>query len=745
MSWGEGKESKEEIEIETEKMKALLFRETGSVFKNHRLKKISLFFAFFLGILIIFAVHFLPEDLPVQEGQVSPTTIKASQTITFEDTAKTAERKKQAEQNIKEVYVLDRSIITGMEQSLTNSFADLEAIINADKNSTEKMEALEKNFAMGEGTVRALVSLDADTLKSLYLEAENLLQNYWQNGVRDTEVTEKKTALFNQIDLLNLTVPYKNLLKAVFNQMDFQANYLKDEEATLKAKREASQNQGVVMVEIRKGQKIVGEGEVVTAEHIEILEALGYKRSVDPYITLLGISIFTILAYALTLIYLKYYRKDLYRKEINPVILGLLCFVLLLLTHWISSINISSNPEIAKLVGFLIPTATFSMLIAILLDTTLAIFMTVLLSFFIGILTGNQLSYAITAFVSGLVGVYSVAKFNQHFDWVKAGLFISIANVVSISALGLMNNDEWFVLLIGCSIGVANGIVSSIFAYGSLPFLESGFKVTTSVRLLELSNPNQPLLKRLLIEAPGTYHHSIMVGNLGEAAADLVGADSLLVRVGAFYHDIGKLKRPYFFTENQLGEENPHDKLSPSLSALIITSHLKDGLEIARQQNLPPEIIDLIAQHHGTGLVTYFYHKALEMGNSDSIKEEEYRYQANKPQSKEAAIIMLADSVEAAVRSMSSPNAGKIEGQVRKLIKERLEDGQLDECALTFKDLDLIATAFTRILSGIFHTRIEYPENVLEAMRGGNLLSGDNDGESAGENHDNATNERSNI
>lgn len=733
-----GKDSEEEITIETQKMKATLLRQSGAVFGNRRVRNIVSFLAFFLGILIIFAIHFLPEDLPVQEGQVSPRTIKAPQTKTFEDTAKTAERKKQAEDNIKEVYILDRSVLTKMEQTVNDRFADLEAIINSERSSTEKMALLEEKFGLTEGTVRALVSLDADTIKILQLEAMTLLKNHWQDGVREDEVVKKKTELYNQLDLLNLTVPYKNLLRSVFDQVDFQTNYLLDEEATLKAKREASQSQGVVMVEVRKGQKIIEEGEVVTAEHIRILEALGYKRSAAPYITLLGISLFTALASVLVVIYLKFYRRHLYQKGFNFVLLGLISFVALLFIHLISSINISSNPEIARLAGYLIPVATFSMLIAILLDTALAIFMTVLLCFYIGIMTGNELSYAITGFVSGLVGIYSVAKINRHFDWVKAGLFISLANVFTITSMELMNNEQWYVLLIGGSIGVINGIVSAIFAYGSLPFLESCFKITTSVRLLELSNPNQPLLKRLLIEAPGTYHHSIMVGNLAEAAADAVGADSLLVRVGAFYHDIGKLRRPYFFTENQMGGENPHEKLSPSLSALIITSHVKDGVEIARQENLPAEVIDLIAQHHGTGLVTYFYHKALEMGNSDSIKEDEYRYHAEKPQSKEAAIIMLADSVEAAVRSMSSPSPGKIEGLVRKMIKERLEDGQLDECELTFKDLDLIAIAFTRILSGIFHTRIEYPENVLEAMKGGNLSSEDSSGEPTGERHNNS-------
>lgn len=719
-------------------MKVPFLKKVGSIWNNRRIKKIVWFTSFFLGILGIFALHFIPEDLPVKEGQVSPATIKAPQTITFEDTKKTAERKKLAEGRIEEVYVLDGSILEKMEQDVNNCFDEFTMLINSPMGSLEKMKSLQEKYNLKESAVRALVSLDSNTIKSLNLEAISQLKSYWQTGVRAFEVEEKKSKLFTQIDLLNITVPYRNLLKAVFNQIEFKPNYIKDEEATLQARKEASQNEGVVMVTVRKGQKIVGEGEVVTADHIEILQALGYKRSVAPYITLIGVAIFTLLVFLLTNFYLKYYRKDLYRKRINMLLLGLLCFISLLLAKLISSVNISSNPEIARMVGYLIPVAMSSMLIAILLDTTLAIFTTVLLSFFIGILTGNQLPYAINAFVGGLVGIYCVGKFNQRLDWVKAGIFIACANVVCILSLGLMNNDAWPLLLIGGSLGVMNGIFSSIFAYGSLPFLESGFKVTTSTRLLELSNPNQPLLKRLLIEAPGTYHHSILVGNLGEAAADLVGADSLLVRVGAYYHDIGKLKRPYFFIENQLGADNPHEKLSPSLSTLIITSHLKDGLEIAYQQHLPPIVIDLIAQHHGTSLVTYFYHKALELGNSDNVKEEEYRYNAPKPQSKEAAIIMLADSVEAAVRSMTSPSSGKIEGLIRKMLKERLQDGQLDESELTFKDLDLIANAFTRILSGIFHTRIEYPENVLEAMKGGALASGDIPGKSTGDNYGNS-------
>lgn len=261
-------------------------------------------------------------------------------------------------------------------------------------------------------------------------------------------------------------------------------------------------------------------------------------------------------------------------------------------------------------------------------------------------------------------------------------------------------------------LGIANGVLSTVITTGFLPFFENIFRVTTPIKLLELSNPNQPLLRRLLLEAPGTYHHSIIVGNLAEAAAEVIGADSLLVRVAAYYHDVGKTKRPYFFVENQLMQDNPHDKLAPTLSTLIITSHIKDGVDMASRSGLPESVINIIREHHGTTLVPYFYHKATESAKEELVDEKEFRYVGPKPQTTESAIVMLADSVEAAVRSLSRPTPGRIEGLIRKIIKERLQDGQFDECDLTLKDLDAVANAFVRVLSGIYHPRIEYPDVV---------------------------------
>jgi putative nucleotidyltransferase with HDIG domain len=263
--------------------------------------------------------------------------------------------------------------------------------------------------------------------------------------------------------------------------------------------------------------------------------------------------------------------------------------------------------------------------------------------------------------------------------------------------------------------GVGNGIFSSVVAIGLLPFLESIFGVTTAITLLELSNPNHPLLKELLMKAPGTYYHSMMVSNLAESAAESVKADALLTRVGAYYHDIGKLKRPYFFSENQLSGENPHARLSPNLSALIIGSHPKDGVELGRKHRLPDAILDIATQHHGTSMISFFYQLALEQSARDDVTTANFRYEGPKPQSKEAAIIMLADAVEAGVRSLSKPSSNRVESMIRRMIKDKLEDGQLDQCDLTLKELDQIAEAFVYIMSGIYHSRIEYPEKELKA------------------------------
>jgi cyclic-di-AMP phosphodiesterase PgpH len=289
---------------------------------------------------------------------------------------------------------------------------------------------------------------------------------------------------------------------------------------------------------------------------------------------------------------------------------------------------------------------------------------------------------------------------------------VGLAQFIAICGLGLLGLLEPDVFLREGMWGLASGILSSAIVMIILPVFEFLFEITTDITLLELSDLNRPLLRRMVLEAPGTYHHSLMVGNLAEAASDAIGANSLLARVGAYYHDIGKIEKSEYFSENETECKSHHEGLTPSMSALIITSHVKDGVEIAKKYKLNRTITDFIAQHHGTGLIYYFYQRALEkVDDDDALKEEGFRYPGPKPQTKEAAIVLLADSVEAASRALDDPTPARIESLVQKIINNKFIDSQLDECELTLKDMHKISKSFVRILTGTFHTRVEYPEN----------------------------------
>ncbi|MBW1801530.1 MAG: HDIG domain-containing protein, partial [Deltaproteobacteria bacterium] len=283
---------------------------------------------------------------------------------------------------------------------------------------------------------------------------------------------------------------------------------------------------------------------------------------------------------------------------------------------------------------------------------------------------------------------------------------------------------------IAASSGFVGGLLAGVIATGILPLIEMSFGSTTDIKLLELANLDQPLLRDLMVQAPGTYHHSVITSNMVEATAKAVNANPLLARVSAYYHDIGKMKKPLYFIENQMGGENKHEKLAPSMSSLILISHVKDGVELARENKIGREIIDIIQQHHGTSLISFFYQKAKDRmvvkgGKATDIKEEDFRYPGPKPQTKEAGLVMLADMVEAAARSLVDPAPARIQGLVQKIINKVFSDGQLDECELTLKDLHEIAKSFNKTLSGIFHQRVEYPEMVTRIAKKGQ--NGDTD------------------
>ena len=484
-----------------------------------------------------------------------------------------------------------------------------------------------------------------------------------------------------------------------------EPNLVIDLQRLNRAKEAAMQEVKPVYVE--RGQIIVRQGDLVTEEDIRVLQDLGLLGNRANYASALGVLLVLALMMALFGVYLYQYRRHVLLDEGHLALLGL---ILVVVAGVIKAL--SFFPSEAS--GYLAPIALATILIAILLDSHVAMMTAVFLSVIVGIAMGLELKFTAIALVSGIAGVLSVRRVGERSDLTRAGLLVGVATVVAMVAFGFLRSEAFMIKY--SFLGFVNGLASAVGAIGLFPYLESVFGITSSIRLLELSNPNQPLLRKLLMDAPGSYHHSMIVGNLAEAAVEAIGGDSLLTRVGAQYHDIGKTKRPYFFIENQYGGENPHDKISPYLSTLIITSHVKDGVELARKHKLPECVIDFIRQHHGTTLVKYFYHKALENAKDGECSEKDFRYPGPRPQSKETAVVLLADSVEAAVRTLSRPTPGRIEGLVRKIIKDHLADGQLDESNITLRDLDKVAEVFVKVLTGIFHQRIDYPESVIKEM-----------------------------
>ena len=373
------------------------------------------------------------------------------------------------------------------------------------------------------------------------------------------------------------------------------------------------------------------------------------------------------------------------------------------------------------------------MLVAIFQGMGVAASFSLIISVLAALVVGGQVEFFVYFFISSIVAAYGVRHCRDRGVFIKSGLKVSAFNVVlalSIEALyGSFYTVEVFIAVSSAFIG---GILVAVIATGILPLIEMSFGYTTDIKLLEQANMDQPLLRELMVQCPGTHHHSVIVSNMVEATAEAINANPLLAKVAAYYHDIGKMKKPLYFVENQLPRENKHEKLAPSMSSLILISHVKDGVELAKKHRLGNEIIDIIRQHHGTSLITFFYEKAKEQSEkkgekAHQVKKEDFRYPGPKPQTKEAGLVMLADVVQAASKTLVEPTAARIQGMVQKIINKVFSDGQLDECELTLKDLNEIAKSFNKTLSGIFHHRIEYPESAAKGAPAKKGENGDTD------------------
>ena len=476
-----------------------------------------------------------------------------------------------------------------------------------------------------------------------------------------------------------------------------------------------------VLIRIKKGQTLVRKGDEVGARQRMLLEQL---MTLQQPRRLLGefVGVFLIVSFFLFTIwqYFLIYQSEQKKKRNRYLLVALiLCGTLVVtkVTFFLVDL-LARSLRIEELQDpfnfyFLAPLALGTILTVLLVGAQVAILYSLSFAVFVALLTGQTVMF-VYSLTGSLAAIYLLDQYRERAAIIKGGVFVGAVNIVVILALQLYSSDTGFQAvpfaaraLCGLLSGLFAAMLSSLF----LPILESVFGITTDIKLLELSSLNAPILRRLAVEAPGTYHHSIIVGTLAEAGAEAIGANSLLVRVGAYYHDIGKLKTPEYYIENQIYISNKHENLSPSMSSLILASHVKDGLALADEIRLVPEVRDLIPQHHGTRLMKYFYEKARDAadGKDRQVNENDFRYPGPKPQRKEAAILMLADQVEAAARTLQDPNPSQIRGLIRRLIQVNIQERQFDECDITMKDLDKILRAFERVITGMHHHRIEYP------------------------------------
>ena len=669
-------------------------------------------------LLILCLLAISPEKYDLKVGDVAPQTITASKDIVDEIT--TERRRNAAANAVSPVYYKDDTISDTVLADMETAFAELRAVRELGAQIQQSWpdgegSYTEEDYQRASGLLSSL-TLSTYQLRTLMNTSEHDFEMLYQMLMSATRTALISTITEGQInDSVNniqQIVAYNTRTDLWYNvaipalRACLKANMLIDQTATEENRRKAYD--AVEPTVYKRDQNIVVKGSRISAEQIGVLEELGLLRGDDGDIWLY-IGTAGLLALLLAAVYL-------FTVMFEPRLLlagksALVILIAGILTTGFSLIfgryvSVQSMPVVLG-----------AMLVVNLLGARPAyvvnLGMIMLLSFLTGkgsdFETTQTLSALLMTAVGGTAAIFLLRKNASRVYVLVTGLIVGAINFVVLFAIGALTEKDVVSLFGYASHSLIGAFISAVFCVGLQPMLEAGFNLVTPAKLIELSNPNQPLLRRLMIETPGTYHHCMIVANLAEAAAEAVGADALLCRVGAYYHDIGKLVRPTFFKENQIGE-NPHDKTDPRVSTAILTQHTTDGVELAQKHHLPEQIIDMIRQHHGDTPVMYFYAKTVKMMGDENVDLDDFRYEGPKPQTAEAAILMLSDTVEAAVRSIPDPTREKISAMIKKLVRGKMEDGQLDECTLCFRDIDKINAAFENVLKGVFHERIEYPK-----------------------------------
>jgi len=686
-----------------------------------KLDKVKPYLVFVVTAIIMYSIlvtALVPKRYTLNTGDIANVDIKAPREVENELSTESNRTKAVESVGIKTIKIpvnekavenignlfskLDQLNTTATSNSSTNNNGGSTFKILSEKEKIDSLKSKNpiSNFTYEKyQTLINLNSKDADELEKFIKATMTTLYDLTTiNENKPEEIVMARGIIATAFNNSNFPKDIREIGMSIAN-VEVYPNTIYDKKSTDLLISEARNNVKPVM--IKKDQIIVKDGEPITAEQRAVLESLGLLDNTNNFEWSLYLSLAALVCLVILLqwYYLYKYHIKIFNDIKKIIMLNILSIIAILLARVLGIISL-----------FVIPLACVPMLMAILINDEAAIALNILNCILISVAVNFNFEITILAVLNSIVGVMLLKKMQQRNDILYSSIFIATINLMVYLSMGFLLSNSIVDVLKKAGMVYFASLISGVLTIGFLPFFESFFDIVTTVKLLELSNPNHPLLKRLLLEAPGSYHHSVLVANLAEVAAETVGANPVLARASAYYHDIGKIKRPYFFKENQLGNDNPHDKITPNLSTLIIISHVKDGLELAKEYKIPKVIQDAIGQHHGTTLVKYFY---VTMKNSsdnpDEIKEEDFRYKGPNPESKEAAIIMLADAVEAAVRSILNPTKGKIEEMVNNLIKSRLNEGQLNDCDLTLKDLEKIRAAFLKVLSGIYHERIEYP------------------------------------
>lgn len=673
--------------------------------ERKELHRIVLFVLAFVVTIVCIGTGSIQQRETVQVGSVATKRYVAPEDTV--DEAATEKLREAAANSVGPIYKTDTTVMDKNVTMVEGVFQELDTVLaglpegESFYNAVQEI-SLELPVVLSNRQLMAYENLTADQRKAFANDCVSVLKQIYDKGVTADGLTEAKASGLTYLQELAWSSDLKTMAGVILSAA-VEPNLIVDEAAVEAAKEEKRAEVDEVL--IRKNQKIVDEGEIITQEIYDKLVALnlvsetGLEGSLMP---MLGSLVITGMLFAALYLFFRWGKGNILLKPNEIRMLFTIYMMMVLLIRILANLTVFT----------IVPVGLFAMLVSLLVGRRMALWLNALFCIIGCFIFNGDVQFLMYALISGTFAALIIQKTDKRSHLIPAALGMAAVDFVTTISLGFFFGEGYSTeLLFQGGIGAVTGLLSMIVAVGSLPFWENMFEANTPLRLMELTNPNNELLRKLMIEAPGTYHHSLIVANLAETAVYDIGGNTALARAGAYYHDVGKLRYPQFFAENQSGH-NPHDELPPEKSAKIITGHTKGGLELAERYKLPPVVRDMIVEHHGNSLVKFFYFKALKLYGAENVNEADYRYQGRIPSSRESAVVMLADTVEAAVRSMlgHGKTMEEAEAAVKNLMKDKLDDGQLNNSGLTLNELETIRLAFLKVFHGMYHERVPYPE-----------------------------------